>query len=95
MTVSTQMYLQNYSFKRYYDVMSDLERRVELCKLMIAIDSMTAVAEASGLTLALKADQNHPLYRALHDTIVSSYGRAFTEMQPLGMAAPKVVKIRR
>ncbi len=45
---------------------------------------MDAVAEASGLALALKLDHQHPLYKALHDTIVTRYGRAFTEMQPLG-----------
>lgn len=65
-------------------IMSDLKQRVELCKLIIARDSMTAVAEASGLMLALKIDHTHQLYKPLHDTVVSSYGRAFTEMQPLG-----------
>lgn len=64
--------------------MNDLVQRIELCKLMIARDSMTAVAETSGLILALKIDHTHPLYKPLHDAVVSSYGRAFTEIQPLG-----------
>lgn len=63
---------------------SSLKQRVELCKMMIAVDAMEAVAEASRLAMKLSADHTHPLYKALHDTIVSSYGRAFTEMRPLG-----------
>lgn len=69
--------------------MSNLKQRAELCKLIIARDSMTTVAEASGLALALKIDHTHQLYKPLHDTIVSSYGRAFTEMQPLGYLPKK------
>jgi hypothetical protein len=63
---------------------NNLKQRIELCKLMIARDSMTAVAETSGLILALKIDHTHQLYKPLHDAVVSSYGRAFTEIQPLG-----------
>ncbi|NCU29448.1 hypothetical protein EOL73_02845 [Candidatus Saccharibacteria bacterium] len=66
-----------------------LPERIELCKLIIARDSMDGVAEASGLALAMKIDHTHPLYKPLHDTIVSSYGRAFTEMRPLGKLSPK------
>lgn len=69
--------------------MSNLKRRIELCKLIIARDSMEAVAKASGWAMALNIDHNHPLYRALHDTIVTSYGRAFTEIQPLGYLPKK------
>lgn len=67
--------------------MNNLKQRVELCKMMIAVDAMEAVAEASRLAMQLGADHTHPLYKALHDTIVSSYGRAFTEMRPLGRLA--------
>lgn len=63
---------------------SSLRQRVELCKMMIAVDAMESVAEASRLAIQLKADHTHPLYKALHDAIVTSYGRAFTEMRPLG-----------
>lgn len=69
--------------------MGDIKQRAELCKLIIARDSMTAVAETSGLALALKIDHTHQLYEPLHDTIVSSYGRAFTEIQPLGYLPKK------
>lgn len=68
---------------------NDLKQRVELCKLIIARDSMNAVAEASGLILALKIDHTDQFYRPLHDTVVSSYGRAFTEIQPLGYLPKK------
>jgi hypothetical protein len=50
---------------------------------------MDGVAEASGLALAMKIDHTHQLYKPLHDTIVSSYGRAFTEMRPLGKLSPE------
>jgi hypothetical protein len=52
--------------------------------MMIAVDAMESVAEASGLAIKLKVDHTHPLYKALHDAMVTSYGRAFTEMRPLG-----------
>lgn len=64
--------------------MNDLKQRIELCKMMIAVDAMESVAEASRLALQLNADHTHPLYKALHDAMVTSYGRAFTEMRPLG-----------
>jgi hypothetical protein len=66
-----------------------LKERIELCKMMIARDSMDSVAEVSGLALALDIDHTHNLYKPLHDTIVSSYGRAFTEMRPLGKLSAK------
>ena len=69
--------------------MSELKKRIELCKLIIARDSMTSVAEASGLMLALKIDHTHQLYKPLHDAVVASYGRAFTEIQPLGRLPKK------
>lgn len=69
--------------------MSDLKQRMQLCKLIIARDSMESVAEASGLILTLKIDHTHKLYKPLHDAVVSSYGRAFTEMQPLGRLSKK------
>lgn len=50
---------------------------------------MESVGEVSGLMLALKIDHTHHLYKPLHDAVVSSYGRAFTEMQPLGQLAKK------
>jgi hypothetical protein len=56
---------------------------------MIARDSMTSVAEASGLILASEIGHAHPLYKPLHDAIVSSYGRAFTEIRPLGRLPKK------
>lgn len=72
--------------------MSDLKKRIEVCKLIIARDSMDAVATASGLALAMKIDHTHQLYKPLHDAIVMNYGRAFTEMQPLGYLPKKWAK---
>lgn len=71
---------------------TNLHRRRELYKLIVARDSMNSVAEAAGIAVALKADHNHPLYKVLHDNIVTSYGRAFTEMKPLGTLPAKWAK---
>lgn len=68
---------------------SNLKQRIELCKMMIAVDAMESVAEAARLIEKLGADHTHPLYKALHDAIVTSYGRAFTEMRPLGLLSKK------
>jgi hypothetical protein len=68
---------------------NNLQKRELLGKYLIARDCMEAVAESSGLALALKIDHTHPLYKSLHDAVVISYGRAFTEMRPLGTLPDK------
>lgn len=72
----------------------DLKKRVKLSKLIIAHDSMEVIHEASSIMLQSKLKYDDPLYKALHDTIISSYGRAFTEMQPLGSLPSKYKKLR-
>ena len=62
----------------------DLDIKALLGKYMIARDCMEAVVQASGIALVLEVDHTHVLYRSLHDEIVISYGRAFTEIRPLG-----------
>lgn len=72
--------------------MSDLEnirRRAEIYKLSIARASIDEAAESAKLVMDMKVDYNHALYRPLHAAMVIAYGRAFSEMKPLGKISSK------
>jgi hypothetical protein len=69
-----------------------LYERTQLYRLIIARDCMNSVAEAVQTALSLKVDTNHDLFNTLHDSIVTSYGRAFVEMDPFGRISSKYEK---
>lgn len=69
-------------------------KRAELYKLIVARDCMNSVAEATRLALKLDIDANHELFNTIHDFIVTSYGRAFSEMKPFGAISGKYGKIQ-
>ena len=72
--------------------MNDLEnirRRAEIYKLSIARSSIDEAAEAANLVFNMKMDYENPLYRPLHAAMVIAYGRAFSEMKPLGKISSK------
>lgn len=63
---------------------TELRQRVQLYRLIIARDCMNSVAEFVQLALDSRVDTNHALFNAIHDSIISSYGRAFVDMDPFG-----------
>jgi hypothetical protein len=53
---------------------------------------MNSVADAIRTALTLKVDTNHDLFDTIHDSIVTSYGRAFVDMDPFGRISSKYEK---
>jgi hypothetical protein len=77
--------------------MTDLEnilRRAEIYKLSIARSSIEEAAESAKLAMDTKVSHNNPLYRPLHAAMVIAYGRAFSEMKPLGKISSKWEKFK-
>lgn len=53
---------------------------------------MNSVAEAVQTALSFKVDTHHDLFNTIHDFIVTSYGRAFVDMDPFGRISSKYEK---
>lgn len=62
----------------------NLRRRRDLCRLILAKDSIEEALRAISITIETGARLHQPLYMALQSAVVVSYGRAFVEMKPLG-----------
>ena len=68
---------------------NELHIRAEAYRLTLARASVDEAAQTAQVAINMDIDPQHPLYRPLHTGIVIAYGRAFTEMKPLGTISSK------
>jgi hypothetical protein len=63
---------------------TNLYRRRDLCRLILARDSMNAALDAIQQIVSLGIEQGHPQFTTLQTALIASYGRTFLDIEPLG-----------
>ena len=63
--------------------------RAQAYRLILARANIDEVVQTAQTAIEMGVDVNHVLYHPLHAAIVIAYGRAFTEMKPLGTISSK------
>lgn len=66
-----------------------LFKRRELYKLVLAHDAVNSALNAVDMLIGLEVTPDHELFSVLQESAIISYGRPFTEMDPVGILSTR------